>query len=97
MTEFLPEKALARAEELDNYFNIHKKPMGPLHGVPISVKENMCMKGQTCDCGLAIWADKVPEEDAYILKILWSAGCVFYARTTLPQLIVRQSSLSSYA
>lgn len=92
VTELLPERALARAEELDNYFNIHKKPMGPLHGLPISVKANVCMKGLPCDCGLAVWADKVPDDNAYILKILWRAGSVFHARTTLPQLIMHTES-----
>ena len=88
MTELLPERALERAKELDSYFKTHKKPMGPLHGLPISVKENVAMKGLTCDCGMVAWADRVQSDDAYILKILWQAGCVFYVRTTLPQLIV---------
>ncbi|KAL8831872.1 MAG: hypothetical protein Q9191_000624 [Dirinaria sp. TL-2023a] len=92
VTELLPERALSRAEELDRYFSTHKKPVGPLHGLPISVKDNMCMKGLACDCGFAAWANRIADEDAYILKILWSAGCVFYARTTLPQLIVCGSS-----
>ena len=96
MTELLPERAIARAQELDSYFETHKKPMGPLHGLPISVKDNICMKSRPCDCGFAVWADEVPQDDAYILKILWSAGSVFYARTTLPQLIVRQRAPSSF-
>lgn len=96
VTEILPERALARAEELDRYFSVHKKPVGPLHGLPISVKDNMCMKGLACDCGFAAWADEVPDDDAYILKILWSAGSVFHARTTLPQLIVCQPRLLSF-
>lgn len=88
VTELLPERALAQAAELDRYFSIYKKPVGPMHGLPISVKDNMCMKGLACDCGFAAWADRIADDDAYILKILWSAGCVFYARTTLPQLIM---------
>ena len=44
LTELLPERALNRARELDEYFSIHKKPVGPLHGLPISVKEMIGMK-----------------------------------------------------
>ena len=62
--------------------------MGPLHGLPISVKDVVAIKGLTCDCAFATWADKISEDDAYILKILLQAGAVLYARTTQPQLLV---------
>lgn len=38
LTELLPSRALARAKELDDYFASHGRPIGPLHGLPISVK-----------------------------------------------------------
>lgn len=53
------------------------------------------MRGLTCDCGFTAWADKVPNNDAYILKILWQAGCVFYARTALPQLAMHLETSSN--
>lgn len=42
--EFFPELALARAQYLDDYLNEHKKPIGPLHGLPISVKDQVRIK-----------------------------------------------------
>ena len=45
LTELLPEQAIARAHDLDAYLTEHKKPMGPLHGLPISVKAHIGMKG----------------------------------------------------
>ena len=57
----------------------HKKPIGPLHGLPISVKEHMGMKDLGLNTGLAAWAENKAEDDAAVLKILWQAGCVFHA------------------
>lgn len=79
---------MARSRELDLYMKEHEKPIGPLHGLPVSVKEHIGMKGLTCNAGFVAWADVIATDDAPILKILWDAGCVFYVRTTEPQTLV---------
>ena len=84
----LPERALDRARELDRHLKEKQQSIGPLHGLPISVKEHIGMKGLTCNGGFVCWADNVASDDALILKILWRAGCVFYVRTTEPQSLV---------
>lgn len=83
---------MERAKFLDEYFAHHKKPIGPLHGLPISVKEHLGMKGlNLCSANVAWWShpssnDKyIATEDAYVLQILARAGAVFHARTTEPQ------------
>ncbi|KAL8748056.1 MAG: hypothetical protein Q9190_000141 [Brigantiaea leucoxantha] len=81
----LSERALARAKYLDAYFQKHNRPFGPLHGLPISVKEQIGMKGLKLCAGYVAWWGKTAEEDAHLLKILWRAGAVFHARTTEPQ------------
>ncbi|KEF57928.1 uncharacterized protein A1O9_05850 [Exophiala aquamarina CBS 119918] len=85
ITELLPERALTRAESLDEFYTQHKRPIGPLHGLPISVKEHLGMKGLRLSAGYCAWWDNVASDDAHVLKILWDAGAVFYARTTEPQ------------
>ena len=62
--------------------------MGPLHGLPISVKEYIGMKGLAYNAGFVAWVGKVAEKDALIVEILREAGCVFHARTTEPQTLV---------
>jgi hypothetical protein len=42
--EFFPEKALAQAKALDEYLETHNKPVGPLHGLPISLKDQFRIK-----------------------------------------------------
>lgn len=88
ISELLPEKAIARAKFLDDYFSKHGKPIGPLHGLPISAKEHIGMKDMGLNAGFISWWDHKGEDDALVLKILYNAGCVFYARTTQPQTLM---------
>jgi amidase len=76
---------LARAKELDAFLVQHKKPIGPLHGLPISVKEMIGMKDLGLNASYVAWWGKTATENAHILDILWNAGAVFHARTTQPQ------------
>jgi len=85
ITELLPSLALQRAKELDAYFQEHGKPIGPLHGLPISVKEHVGLKGLRCTTGYVSHWDNICKEDAHILQILAKAGAVFHVRTTIPQ------------
>ena len=95
MTELLPERALARAKFLDDYYTLYKKPIGPLHGLPISVKEHVGMKDLGLNAGFVSWWDTKGTDDAHILKILWDAGCVFYVRTTQPQTLMHLETSSN--
>lgn len=89
-TEFLSDAALARAAELDAHFRDTGKLVGPLHGLPISVKEHIGFAGRICHAGYTAWTDNVPREDALILRLLAAAGAVFHVRTNEPQsLMVR--------
>ncbi|KAI9831132.1 MAG: hypothetical protein M1819_005220 [Sarea resinae] len=97
VTDLLPERSLARANYLDEYYAKNKKPIGPLHGIPISVKEYVGMKGLDTNAGFVSWVGKTQDDDANILKILWDAGAVFHARTTQPQTLMHlESSTNLY-
>lgn len=89
VTELLREQALRRAEELDQHLAQHGRPTGPLHGLPISVKEHFAMKGLTQNDGFCSQVDDIAPDDADVLKLLAKAGAVFYVRTTEPQTLVR--------
>ena len=69
--------------------------MGPLHGLPISVKEHIGMKGLDLNAGFISWVGRVGDEDAHILHILWRAGAVFFARTTQPQTLMHLETSSN--
>ena len=95
ITELPSERALERAAELDEYYASHGKPMGPLHGLPISVKEHIAMKGLDLNAGFVSWVGRIAPDDGLILKLLWNAGCVFHARTTEPQTLMHLETSSN--
>lgn len=95
ITELLPEQARVRSKFLDGYYKKYGRPIGPLHGLPISVKEHIGMKDLGLNAGFISWWDQKGKDDAHVLKILWNAGCVFYARTTQPQTLMHLETSSN--
>ncbi|KAF4903706.1 putative amidase [Colletotrichum fructicola] len=87
-TEFMVEDALAAAEELDAHFKKTGNLVGPLHGVPISAKEHMSLKGRRVHSGYVAWADNVADEDALVIRLAKAAGAVFHVRTNEPQSVM---------
>ncbi|KAI2777081.1 amidase signature domain-containing protein [Daldinia loculata] len=95
VTELLPDRALKRAAELDEYLATHKKPIGPLHGLPISVKEHIGMKGLDLNGAFIGSVGNIAEKDSVLLGPLWDAGAVFYVRTTEPQTMMHLETCSN--
>ncbi|KAF2402695.1 amidase [Trichodelitschia bisporula] len=94
ITELLPS-ALTRSAELDAYYKQHGKPIGPLHGLPISVKEHLGLEGLDNNAGYVSWIGNVAPRDALIVDLLKQAGAVIYARTTQPQTLMHLETSSN--
>lgn len=88
LTEIFVEKALARAQEVDNYLKQTGKPIGPLHGLPISLKDQFCIKGMDTIMGYAGWIGKPAEKDCVLVEILYDLGAVPFVRTNVPQTLM---------
>ncbi|KAI9730866.1 MAG: hypothetical protein M1834_005584 [Cirrosporium novae-zelandiae] len=82
------DEALKDAAALDDYMQVHGKPKGPLHGLPISVKEHIYLAGTFATSGLIAWADSLSPGDALIVKVFRDAGAVFHVKTTNPQTLM---------
>ncbi|EXJ91639.1 hypothetical protein A1O3_00189 [Capronia epimyces CBS 606.96] len=94
VTELLPETALERARYLDSL----DQPIGPLHGLPISLKEHHGMRGRLTNCALVACIDNQPpikDEVSGVNDVLWEAGAVFHARTTQPQSLMHLETSSN--
>jgi|EndMetStandDraft_7_1072992.scaffolds.fasta_scaffold34207_3 amidase len=59
--------------------------VGPLHGVPMTIKDTYQTAGMRTTCGLPAW-DHVPERDAEAVRRLRGAGAVIFGKTNTPTL-----------
>jgi amidase len=60
--------------------------LGPLHGVPVTVKDNLDVAGMPCTGGTLGRADAVPTDDATVVARLRAAGAVVLGKTNLPEM-----------
>lgn len=80
-----PERALEYARKMDEEL-ARGRSRGPLHGIPVAVKDVFCTKGVRTTCGSALFADFVPEHDAAVVERLEAAGAVLAGKTSLHEL-----------
>lgn len=73
-----PEKAIAEARERDE---APRESRGPLHGVPVAVKEIIDVAGLRCEWGSPIHSGRVPLHDAPVVARLREAGAVILGTT----------------
>ncbi|KAK2609124.1 hypothetical protein QQS21_002351 [Conoideocrella luteorostrata] len=87
LTEIFFCKAMERARQLDEILKTTGQPVGPLHGVPISIKDHINIKGKYTTSGYIAYAagNPVKEHDAPLVEILRNAGAVLYCKTNNPQ------------
>jgi amidase len=88
VTVTLEEPALAAAEAADRAIAAGGD-VGPLHGVPITVKENVDVAGSATTEGVVAMAEAVPSVDAPHIAQLRAAGAIPMARTNLPDFGLR--------
>jgi len=75
--------AMERAEELDREFSDSGELTGPLHGIPVVVKDQVETKDITTTFGSIAMSDYMPEEDAELIEKLKDAGAIILAKTNL--------------
>ena len=89
------DSALAQALEADA--EIHAgRWRGPLHGIPIGLKDLIDTAGVKTTCGSALFAERVPTEDAEVVRRLKNAGAVLIGKQNLQEFAWGGTSASSY-
>ncbi|MFZ0136506.1 MAG: amidase [Candidatus Sulfotelmatobacter sp.] len=65
-----------------------KKKLGPLHGVPISIKSSIAVSGLRCESGTPLRTGFVPTQDAPLVARLRAAGAIVLGVTNTPELLM---------
>ncbi len=85
-------EGLERALYLDDYLKKNGKPFGPLHGLPISLKEHLDYRGKVTHGGYVSQLGNVPSAHGVTTQVLENLGAVFYVRTNEPQTLMHVDS-----
>lgn len=85
LTEILFSRALKQAMDLDEEFNKTGQIKGPLHGVPVSFKDQIDIKGVDSTMGFTHQKDRPAESDATLVSIIRASGGIPFVKTNVPQ------------
>lgn len=102
--EIFFDAAIEDAKKLDTYYAEHKRTIGPLHGVPISLKDQFHVKGVETTMGYVGWVgtfegkkgtgkEKVYESE--LVTILRNAGAVLYVKTSVPHTLMTGETVNN--
>ena len=79
-----PEQALSDARAADDAV-ARGWALGPLHGIPISIKDLEMSKGIPTTLGSALFRDRIPEIDSIVVERVKAAGAVVLGKTNTPE------------
>lgn len=99
---FTPELALRMAEDADQRYRAWRREgasaeaaLPPLLGIPLMVKDVLCLKGVPCTCGSRILQDFVPPYTATAVQRLLDAGVVVLGKTNTDEFAMGSSTENS--
>jgi Asp-tRNA(Asn)/Glu-tRNA(Gln) amidotransferase A subunit family amidase len=79
------QHALEEADRLDALLRTTGRPIGPLHGIPVIVKDNIDVAGLPMTSGFQGWKNYYPSEDAPLVKKIRAAGGIILAKSSLSE------------
>jgi len=84
-----PETVMAQARAAEKaLLRKNRDELGPLHGVPLSIKSSIDVAGHRCEAGTRLRAGHIASEDAPLVVRLRAAGAVILGVTNTPELLM---------
>src|SRR5215471_4306745 len=81
------QRARFQAKEADEAVKTGR-PLGPLHGVPITIKSSIDVAGLLCETGTQIRKGYIAASDAPLVSRLKAAGAIVLGNTTVPEFLM---------
>ncbi|MEG1641534.1 MAG: amidase family protein [Synergistaceae bacterium] len=92
---YINPKALEEAEKLDELYEKTGQLTGPLHGIPVLLKDNFDTDDMPTTAGSASLEGFIPQEDAFVTHKLRNAGAIILAKTNLHEFAIWGETISS--
>jgi len=89
------ERSLAQARAAEAELQ-GGKWRGPLHGIPIALKDNIDTAGMRTTAGSALFADRIPAQDAEVVRRLKGAGSVILGKLNMHEFAFGGTSITSH-
>ncbi|KAF2820221.1 amidase [Ophiobolus disseminans] len=89
------EEAIESAKALDDHLNKTGQVVGPLHGLPISLKDNFNIKGKDSTVGFTSLVNQPAEYNATLVDMLEKLGAVRYCKTNVPTAMMIAESVNN--
>lgn len=83
-SEIFFDRAMEAARHLDEYYSKHGKMVGKLHGIPISLKDQVDLPGFDSSIGYVCLLNQPKSKMSLLAEFLQLEGAVFYVKTTVP-------------
>ncbi len=87
ITDFQAESARDQARQAEQQL-MSGGPIGPLHGVPLTIKSSIEVEGFLCECGTKLRKGIVAERDATLVTSLKKAGAIILGTTNTPEFLM---------
>lgn len=94
--QFLIPQALEKAKVLDDHLKQTGALIGPMHGVPVSLKEQMGYKGQPTTASYVSLIGNVVDKSSISNQVFDKLGAIFHVRTSQPQCIMHLDTWNNF-
>src|SRR4029077_3985595 len=85
------EQARERARAADAALSRNER-WGPLHGIPMTVKESFNVAGLPTTFGNPLWKDNIAADNAFLIDRLLQAGAIVFGKTNVPYMLADAQS-----